>query len=236
MDMPQVPMHAQVHHTAPRTASPRRLNGEGTSPGLVDLVEDDDSLRNSMQDLLRLEGYTVRAWRDAQAYLLDLPLQAPAVVVTDMRMPGLSGLDLHVELQARGHLIPVIYISGESSVPQTISAMKLGAVDFLVKPFSLEDLLGAVARGLEIDRAQVLQQSVQARMDDVFKHLAPREREVLHLLVQGFSNAEIVEQLGVSLPTAKQYKAAVMRKLGVQSLSQLMKLHADLKLPDKQVD
>ena len=102
--------------------------------GHVDVVEDDDSLRNSISDLLSLVGYRVRTWRDAESFLGDLPQTAPAVVVTDMRMPGRSGVELHAELLARGRSMPVIYISGESSVPQTISAMKMGALDFWSNP------------------------------------------------------------------------------------------------------
>lgn len=193
--------------------------------GHVDVVEDDDSLRNSIQDLLTFAGYQVRAWRDPEIFLNNLPQSAPAVVVTDMRMPGMSGLELHNTLLERGRVMPIIYISGESSVQQSISAMKLGALEFLVKPFSREDLLRAVATGLEKDRNQMRQMIEQARFDESVAHLAPREREVMELLVKGFSNAEIMDVLKISLPTAKQYKSQLMRKLGVRSLSELMKLH-----------
>jgi two-component system response regulator FixJ len=192
--------------------------------GHVDVVEDDDSLRNSISDLLGFAGYRVRAWREADSFLDNLPQTAPAVVVTDMRMPGRSGLELHTELVARGRSMPVIYISGESSVRQTISAMKLGAMDFLVKPFSREDLLKAVAAGMEKDRRQMQQLIEQARFEQAMAHLAPREREVMLLLLKGYSNNEIVDALSISLPTAKQYKSQLMRKLGVRSLSELMRL------------
>lgn len=188
------------------------------------MVEDDDSLRNSIHDLLKFAGYQVRAWRDAESFLDNLPHTAPAVVVTDMRMPGMSGLELHNSLLERGRVMPLIYISGESSVQQSISAMKLGALEFLVKPFSREDLLRAVATGLEKDRNQMWHMIEQARFDESLEHLAPREREVMDLLIKGFSNAEIVDALKISLPTAKQYKSQLMRKLGVRSLSQLMQL------------
>ena len=117
--------------------------------GHVDVVEDDDSIRDNLSELLKFAGYRVRAWRDALSFLDNLPQTAPAVVVTDMRMPGLSGLQMHHELVERGRSMPVIYISGESSVSDSISAMKLGAVDFLVKPFAPEELsarLRAVGR------------------------------------------------------------------------------------------
>ncbi|TXI66264.1 MAG: response regulator [Limnohabitans sp.] len=120
--------------------------------GHVDVIEDDDSLRNTINDLLAFAGYRVRSWRDPASFLENLPQTAPAVVVTDMRMPGLSGLELHSALVERGRSMPVIYISGESTVTQSIHAMKLGALDFLIKPFSREDLLRAVAAGMEKDR------------------------------------------------------------------------------------
>ncbi|MFY9185106.1 MAG: response regulator [Limnohabitans sp.] len=193
--------------------------------GHVDVVEDDDSLRNTIHDLLKFAGYQVRVWRDAESFLDNLPQSAPAVVVTDMRMPGMSGLELHNVLLERGRVMPVIYISGESSVQQSISAMKLGALEFLIKPFSREDLLRTVAVGLEKDRNQMRSMIERARFDESMAHLAPREREVMDLLVRGFVNAEIVDALNISLPTAKQYKSQLMRKLGVRSLSELMKLY-----------
>jgi FixJ family two-component response regulator len=196
--------------------------------GHIDVVEDDDSLLNSITDLLTFAGYDVRGWREPMSFLNNLPQTAPAVVVTDMRMPGLSGLDLHRELIERGRSMPVIYISGESTVPQSIAAMKLGALDFLIKPFSREDLLKAVAAGIEKDRAQMHKMIEQARFDESVSNLTPRERQVLDLLRQGFNNAEIMDRLHISLPTAKQYKSQLMRKLGARSLSELFRLSANL--------
>jgi two-component system response regulator FixJ len=197
--------------------------------GHVDVVEDDDSIRDTISELLKFAGYRVRTWRDAESFLDNLPQTAPAVVVTDMRMPGLTGLQMHSSLVERGRSMPVVYISGDTTVPETISAMKLGAIDFLVKPFSREDLLKAVAAAMEKDRSQMRQMIEQARFDEALTHLAPREREVLQLLIQGFNNAEIMDALNISLPTTKQYKSTVMRKLGARSLSELMKLSASLR-------
>ena len=197
--------------------------------GHVDVVEDDDSLRNTIHDLLKFAGYRVRMWRDAESFLDHLPQTAPAVVVTDMRMPGLSGVEMHTLLLERGRSMPVIYVSGESSVPQTIAAMKMGALDFLVKPFSREDLLKAVATGIEKDRHQMRQMIEQAQFSAALEQLSPRECEVMNLLIKGFNNNEIMETLHISLPTTKQYKSMVMRKLGVRSLSQLIQLSEHLR-------
>lgn len=192
--------------------------------GHVYLIEDDEGLRDSLRDLLMFAGYRVQDWPDAPAFLKALPNAAPAVVITDMRMPGLSGVDLHAELIAQGRKMPIVYISGESTVPQSIQAMKLGALDFLVKPFSRDQLLAVVARGIERDRQLMRETIEQARFDESLRSLAPREREVHALLLKGFSNTEIMQAMAISLPTAKQYKSEVMRKLGARSLSQLIQL------------
>lgn len=190
----------------------------------VYVIDDDPTLCKSIGHLLEFAGYQVRTWTDSAKFLAEVPNAAPAVVVTDMRMPGTDGLALHEGLLAQGRKMPVIYISGESQLQQGINAMKLGALDFLVKPFTREALLAAVAAGIEKDRQNMQAVIDQARFNEQLASLSPREREVHGLLLQGFSNAEIVEAMNVALPTAKQYKSEVMRKLGVRSLSQLMKL------------
>lgn len=197
--------------------------------GHVYLVEDNESLRANLRDLLVFAGYRVREWSNAQDFLNDLPNDAPAVVVSDMLMPGMSGVEMHKDLIQRGRMMPVIYISGESSVPQSIEAMKLGALDFLVKPFSREELLRVVAQGIEKD-AQLMRSMIEkSRFNESLRQLSPRECQVHTLLLKGMNNAEIMTQLHISLPTAKQYKSEVMRKLGVRSLAQLMELSGPLR-------
>jgi FixJ family two-component response regulator len=190
--------------------------------GHVFLIEDDPGMRATLTDLLQFAGYQVRSWDNANEFLSELPVSAPAVILTDMRMPGLSGVEMHAELLQRGRSFPVIYLSGESTVPQTIKAMKLGAFDFLTKPFSREELLSVVASALERDRMALQALVHKARNDQALASLSPRERQVHDLLLKGFGNAQILQELGVSLPTAKQYKAEVMRKLGVRSLAELI--------------
>jgi FixJ family two-component response regulator len=192
------------------------------SPGHVFLIDDDHGVRAALSDLLRFAGYELSAWETAEQFLNEMPLHAPAVVLTDMRMPGLSGVEMHVELARRGRNFPVIYLSGESTVPQTVHAMKLGAFDFLTKPFSREQLLTVVASAMEQDRIAMQAVLRRARFNQAQTELSPRERQVHDLLVKGFSNREVMDALGISLPTAKQYKSEVMRKLGVRSLSELM--------------
>lgn len=173
----------------------------------VYIIEDDDGLRGTLVDLLSTFGYNVQSWSNPAQFLNELPNAAPAVVVTDMRMPELNGVELHAELLRRGRSLPVIYISGESTVSQGVQAMKLGALDFLIKPFAREDLLEAVARGLERDRQKMQELIQRARLKEILTTLSPRELQVYGLLLQGFSNAEIMASLNISLPTAKQYKS-----------------------------
>lgn len=192
--------------------------------GHVYLIDDDLEILATLRQLLQFAGYQVRCWSNALDFLQELPNEAPAVVVTDMQMPKMTGLELHQALIEKGRQIPVIYLSGEASVGQAIRAMKHDAHEFLLKPFTREDLLGAISAGLERDRIAMQQHIQKMRIAEALRHLSPREREVHGLMLQGCKNAEIVERLCISLPTAKQYKSEVMRKLGVRSLAQLMEL------------
>lgn len=192
--------------------------------GHIYLIDDEEDLSESLAALLRFAGYHVRCWTDATSFLAQMPNDAPAVVITDMTMPGMSGLELHQALLAQGRQLPVIYISGASTLPQAIGAMKLDPHDFLVKPFSREQLLTSVAAAMERDRMAMRALIDKARMEQALLHLSPRERQVHSLLLKGCNNNEIVDALQISLPTAKQYKSEVMRKLGVRSMSQLMAL------------
>lgn len=195
---------------------------DAISDGHIDIVDDDESLRTTLAELLTFAGFKVRTWPSAEVFLENPPQLAPAVVITDMRMAGISGVEMHEILKAKGRSIPIIYMSGESTIPQTVKAMKLGAIEFLTKPFTREELLQAVVTGLEKDRYQMRDLIERTRLIEASKVLSPREREVLKLLVKGFSNAEIVETLEISLPTAKQYKTQIMHKLGARSISQLI--------------
>jgi FixJ family two-component response regulator len=143
-------------------------------------------------------------------------------------MPDMSGVELQAELVQRGRAIPIIFISGESTVQQTVTAMKQGAIEFLVKPFERDELLSAVIRGLEQDTLHMHQYVEKKTLEEGLKTLAPREREVFELLSLGLNNAEIQEKLQISLPTTKQYKSEVMRKLNLRSLSQLIALRASI--------
>lgn len=188
------------------------------------LIDDDKSMRDSLRRLLEFFGYQVHVFSCATDFLQVQIHVAPAVIITDMRMPDLSGVELQAELYQRGRRIPMIFISGESTTPQVIEAMRGGAVEFLLKPFDREQLLAAVVQGLELDSSFMRKYIAEISLEERLKALTPRELAVYELLGLGYNNAQIQGALNISLPTAKQYKAAVMEKLGLGSLSELLAL------------
>lgn len=189
------------------------------------LLEDDVSMRTSLIQMLRFAGHIVQAFSSALEFLALSAPTRPTLIITDMRMPGMSGVELQAELLARDWDMPMIFMSGESSVQQSVAALKQGAIEFLVKPFDRTELLSAVARGIAINLRQHQTAIENTAYESQLQTLSPRERQVFELLAAGFSNAELVKTLGISLPTAKQYKAEVMRKLKLHSLSELIRLH-----------
>lgn len=188
------------------------------------LIDDDESMRTVLKGMLEFLGFQVHVYESAIEFLKVSMQAAPAVIITDMQMPDMSGVELQAELLKRGRQIPIIFISGESTLPQTISAMKQGAIEFLLKPFERDQLLSAVVRGLEQDVAYMRAYVVKTTLDEGLKGLSPREREVFELLAIGFNNLQIQEKMNISLPTAKQYKSEVMRKLNLRSLAHLIAL------------
>ena len=188
------------------------------------LIDDDESMRTVLKGMLEFLGFQVYVYASAIEFLKISMKAAPAVIITDMQMPDMSGVELQAELLKRGRQIPIIFISGESTLPETISAMKQGAIEFLLKPFERDQLLSAVVRGLEQDIAYMRSYLDQAALEEGLRTLSRREREVFELLALGFNNSQIQEKLQISLPTAKQYKAEVMRKLNLNSLAHLIAL------------
>jgi len=192
----------------------------------VFLIEDSEPMRQSLVGMLEFLGYQVQSFSSAVDFL-QVPIQVgPAVVITDMCMPDMTGVELQAELLKRGRQIPIIFISGESTVQQSIDAMKQGAMEFLIKPFERDQLLAAVAKGLEQDASYMRSHIEQSALEENLKKLSARQLETFELLSQGLNNAELMERLNVSLATAKQYKFEVMRKLRLRSSAQLIALWA----------
>ena len=192
------------------------------------LVEDDDELRSDLERALQFCGYTIFSFANPEQFLLEFKPLVPAVLITDMRMPKQSGIQLQAELIDKGHKIPIIFISGESSDEQIVKAFKNGAFDFLLKPFSREAFLSAVARAIEQDTNAMQELIRKSQLTEALKTLSPRERQVFELLAKGYGNKELVDELGISLPTVKEYKSEVMYKLRLRSLAELIALNTSL--------
>jgi FixJ family two-component response regulator len=194
--------------------------------GSVFLIEDDTELLESITEILRFVGYRVHPYSDPEEFLKQPRDVIPAVIVTDVRMPSMSGVELQAKLLGEGRKIPFVFISGESTVTQSVVAMKQGALEFLVKPFSRESLLAAVSKAIELDIQQMHALVRQSEFAQKLAALSPRERQVFGLLAKGYSNTELVNELGVALSTVKEYKSEMMYKLRLRSLSELIALNA----------
>ena len=192
------------------------------------LVEDNDELRSDLERALQFCGYTIFSFANPEDFLREFKPLVPAVLVTDMRMPKQSGIELQSELIAKGHKIPIIFISGESTDHQIVKAFKNGAFDFLLKPFSREAFLSTVAKAIEQDTVAMRELIRKSQLAEALKTLSPRERQVFELLTKGYGNKELVDELGISLPTVKEYKSEVMYKLRLRSLAELIALNTSL--------
>jgi FixJ family two-component response regulator len=188
----------------------------------VYLVEDDLAMRQILDSILSFCGYRVHAFENAQNFLEQELLESPAVVITDMRMPGISGTELQTELLARGHQIPIIFISGESTVEQSITAMKQGAIEFLLKPFQRNDLINAVVRGIEKDIIHTKELMNSKKLEQRLDSLTNREMEIYELLLRAHNNIELQEITGLKMSTIKDYKSRVMQKMAVTSIAELI--------------
>ena len=210
-----------------RDAGRGRHDGNADKP-VVLIVDDDLSVREAVADLLRSVDLHVETYGSAQEFLgASLPA-APSCLVLDVRMPGLSGLDLQAELVKEQVNIPIVFLTGHGDVPMAVRALRAGAVNFLMKPFREEDLLDAVRPALELARQQ---QQREARRSDVharFKGLTRREQEVLRLVVSRRVNKQAAFELGVSEVTVKIHRSNMMRKIGARSVAELVRMADDL--------
>ena len=190
----------------------------------VFVVDDDQSVRTSLANLLETEDYVVETFASAAEYLARAPHPALACLVLDVRLPGLDGLALQRQLLDEGRMEQIVFITGHGDIPMGIGAMKRGAVDFLPKPFSDDELLSAVADALarSAEHWQQRRQVVESRAR--LAKLTPREFEVFRLVIAGLLNKEISAELGAALRTIKTHRARVMRKMGVVSVAELVRL------------
>jgi len=190
----------------------------------VFVVDDDDSVRDSIKTMLEAAGYEVQVFETAEIFLTRCDPAAGHCVITDIRMPGMDGLALQAELAARSSNLPIILITGHGSVPLAVEAMKAGAIDFLEKPFTEEELLASVQRALVEGRESRLSAEANAQAVRVLALLTPREREVFDQIVLGRSNKIAAHELGISPRTVEIHRAHLMHKLSARGLSDLVRL------------
>jgi len=201
-----------------------------TKVGHIYLIDDDDSVRISLSRMLRELGYLVEDYASASTFLEKSVPVAPAIILLDMQMPDMTGLDLQEKLQNLGRKTPIIFVSGQSHPHQIVQGLKKGAVDFLFKPFNLEDLLKAVADAIDFDSRQLKRVSLDVQAKKDYESLTPREREVCGWLVKGLLNKDIAVKLGTTDATIKVHKARVMDKMHADSVQALVKKYLESNL------
>jgi FixJ family two-component response regulator len=177
---------------------------------MVFVIDDEAALREALQSLIRSVDLRVATFASAREFLTSHRPEAPACLVLDVRLPGLSGLDLQRELAAAAIHLPIIFITGHGDIPMTVQAMKAGAVEFLTKPIRDQDLLDAISLAIERDRQRRAQQAEMAELCRRYEQLTPREREVMGFVVAGLLNKQIAAELGTSEVTVKIHRGQVM--------------------------
>ena len=197
----------------------------------VFIVEDDPSMRNALKNLLRSVGLEPAVYASAQEFLETRRPDAPSCLILDVRLPGLSGLDLQRELSAANIQIPIIFITAHGDIPMSVRAMKAGAVEFLTKPFRDQDLLDAIQASLAQDRVRLQKENELSELRKRYESLTTRERELLPLVISGRPNKEIAFEIGTSEITVKVHRGHLMRKMQAASFADLLRMAADLKIP-----
>lgn len=194
------------------------------APSTIFIVDDDEAVRDSLRWLLEANGYHVRAFAGAEAFLEVYNPSEVGVLIADVRMPGMSGLELQEALLARKAPLPIVFITGHGDVPMAVSTMKKGAVDFLEKPFNEADLRSIVANMLTHAIERVHQVEEQRSQQAVLSRLTAREHQVLERIVAGRLNKQIAGDLNISIKTVEAHRANIMEKLEVTTVADLMKI------------
>ncbi|HEY5828074.1 MAG TPA: response regulator transcription factor [Hyphomicrobiaceae bacterium] len=203
---------------------------DGAEQSMVYVVDDDASLREALLDLFASVGLDALAFGSPAEFLRHKVSETPSCLVLDVRLPGLSGLDFQAKLAKAKINLPIIFITGHGDIPMSVRAMKAGAVEFLTKPFRDQDLLDAVQRALEQQRARQTQQKSEADLEARFQSLTQREQEVMTLVATGLMNKQVAGELGVSEVTVKVHRGNAMRKMGATTLADLIRMAQALNL------
>ena len=200
---------------------------------IVFVVDDDPLIRDGLRSLIKSVGLHVETFGSSREFMQRRPSDAPGCLVLDVRLPGLSGLDLQRELNESNFEIPIIFMTGHGDIPMSVRAMKNGAQEFLTKPVRGQDLLDAVQQAIARDRAARRERAKMADLRTRFDSLTPREREVLDLIVAGLLNKQIAGELNIEEVTIKTHRAHIMQKTHAESLAHLVRMNEELKSNDR---
>ena len=192
--------------------------------GTVYVVDDDEAVRDSLQWLLEGKDFRVRCFESAEAFLSRYDAREVACLIADIRMGGMTGMELQDRLVERQSPLPIVFITGHGDVPMAVTTMKKGAMDFIEKPFKEDDLLGLVERMLDQARASFSQHQEQASRDALLSRLTTREAQVLERIVAGRLNKQIADDLGISIKTVEAHRANIMEKLNANTVADLLKI------------
>jgi FixJ family two-component response regulator len=215
------------------SSRPEANANSDASPKVL-IIEDDPALRNSLGRLLRSVGLDVELFASVPEFLQSDRPDAPACLVLDVRLPGKSGLDFQRDLAAENIRLPIIFITGHGDIPMSVQAMKAGAIEFLTKPIRDQDLLDSIQLGLDRDRARRRSEKALRALEERFKTLSPREREIVAEVARGRLSKQIAGDFGISETTVKVHRSNLMRKLKVRSLTELTRIADKLKLVQEQ--
>lgn len=192
---------------------------------LIVVIDDDLSLREAIRLLLRSLGHEVECCGSVEEFFALFEKRRPACLVLDVRLPGISGLELQRRLRASQHPIPIVFLTGHADIPISVQAMKEGALEFLTKPFREQDLLDAIQRALEQHRMSVHATKANHALSEAYSRLTAREQSILHYVAQGMVNKQIAAELGLSEVTIKVHRTHIMRKMGARTLADLIRMN-----------